>query len=161
MSVRIGQNRLYKHKVLRVHYTTYDMRRSTDSINSRLPEHSNILLHGPDGEFWYARVIARFHVNVRLASEEDFRRLDFLWVRWYGQDSNCKCGFSAQRLPRLGFIPHNTTAPFGFIDPNDVVRAAHLIPAFAYGRTSHMLRPSICRHPAEKNQDWKFFYVNW
>ena len=161
MSVRIGQNRLYKHKVLRVHYTTYDMRRSTDSINSRLPEHSNILLHGPDGEFWYARVIAIFHVNVRLASEEDFRRLDILWVRWYGEDSNCHSGFSAQRLPRLGLIPHNTTAPFGFIDPNDVVRAAHLIPAFAYGHPNFYLPPSrAARAACENGEDWTYYYVN-
>ncbi|KAK7689324.1 hypothetical protein QCA50_007115 [Cerrena zonata] len=32
-SIRIRKNRIYKHKVLRVHYTTYDMRRSTDSVN--------------------------------------------------------------------------------------------------------------------------------
>ncbi|KAK7689177.1 hypothetical protein QCA50_007868 [Cerrena zonata] len=160
-SIRIEQNRLYKHKVVRVHYTSYDMLRSTDSINPRVPDHANILLHGSEGEFWYARVIGIFHVNVRLDSEEEYRRMDILWVRWYGEDKNWVHGPSVKRLPRLGFIPHDQPAPFGFVDPADVVRAAHLIPAFAHGKTDCYLPPSqAARSPSENDKDWTYQYVN-
>lgn len=137
------------------------MRRSTDSVNPRVPDHANILLHGNEGEFWYARVIGIFHVNVRLDFEEEFRRMDILWVRWYGEDTRWSCGPSAKRLPRLGFIPHNEPAAFGFIDPTDVVRAAHLIPAFAHGKTdSYLPRSQASRSPIENDEDWTYYYVN-
>lgn len=159
--IRIQNNRIYKHKVLRVHYTTYDMRRTTDSINPRLPGHAHIMLNGPDGTFWYARVIGVFHVNVRLAIETDFRRLDFVWVRWFGQDTSWKSGPSAKRLPRLGFIHHSQTASFGFVDPIDVVRATHLIPAFAHGKTNYYLPQSgVARTTEEGDEDWTYHYVN-
>lgn len=137
------------------------MKRSTDSINPRVPDHANIALHGPDGKFWYARVIAIFHVNVRLESEEDFDRMEILWVRWYGEDTTWPHGPSVKRLPRLGFIPHSEPAAFGFVDPSDVLRAAHLIPGFTHGKTESYLPPSpACRSPSENDEDWKYHYVN-
>ena len=158
-SIRIEHNRLYKHKVIRVHYTTYDMRRSTDSINPSNPEHANIMLYGTNREFWYARVLGIFHLNVRLSSSEEFQRLDIIWVRWYGNDTTWNSGFSAKR--RLGFIPHNDIAPFGFIDPNDVIRGIHLIPAFDHGRTDFYLpRSRAARCPSEQHEDWTYHYVN-
>ncbi|TFY75070.1 hypothetical protein EWM64_g8942 [Hericium alpestre] len=36
-------------------------------------------------------------------------------------------------------------ASFGFLDPDDVIREAHLIPAFVHGQTE---------------QEWDFYYVN-
>ncbi len=47
---------------------------------------------------------------------------------------------------------------FGFISPADVVRAAHLIPTFAQGR-SIMLPPSLAR-PIRPHEDWRFHYIN-
>ena len=160
-SLRISNDILYTHKVLRIHYTTYDMRRSTDSINPRNPEHSNIMLQGPGGEFWYARVLGIFHVNVRLGCEEDYRRMDIIWVRWYGEDMTWAHGPQAMRLPRMGFISHNEPAAFGFLDPGDVIRAAHMIPAFAHGKTDYYLPPSeAARSPVEVDTDWVYHYVN-
>lgn len=160
-SLRIENNKIYKHKVLRTHYTTYDMRRSTDSINPRVPDHANVIVQGSQDKFWYARVLAIFHINVRLATDEEFKRMDILWVRWYGEDLSWKSGPSAMRLPRMGFIPHSEPAAFGFIDPREVVRGAHMIPAFAHGRTSFYLPPSpAARALCEDDEDWTYYYVN-
>lgn len=137
------------------------MRCSTDSINPCVPDHANIIVQGHGGMFWYARIIGVFHVNARLASQEDFRRVDILWVQWYGEDTTWACGPTAMRLPRMGFIPHTEPAAFGFIDPRDVVRAAHLIPAFAHGCTDFYLPPSqAARSGCENDEDWKYYYVN-
>lgn len=159
--LRIEDNRLYKHKVLRSHYTTYDMRRTTDSINPRVPDHANVIIQGSGGKFWYARVLSVVHVNARLSSEEDYQRLDILWVRWYGEDTTWACGPAKMCLPRMGFIPHTEPAAFGFIDPRDVIRSAHMIPAFAHGRTECYLPPSpAARAPCENDNDWTYYYVN-
>ena len=137
------------------------MRRSTDSINPRNPEHANIMLQGSGGKFWYARILGIFHVNVRLASDSAYRRIDIVWVRWYGEDTTWAHGSRTMRLPRMGFIPHTEAAAFGFIDPNDVVRAAHMIPAFAHGQTDFYLPPSEgARSECEMDLDWLYHYVN-
>lgn len=35
LSLRIANNRIYHHRVCRINYTTYDVRRAQDSINPR------------------------------------------------------------------------------------------------------------------------------
>jgi hypothetical protein len=65
--VIIDNNIIYRHKVLRVNYTTYDMRRAQDSLNPRVPPagHSNIMVLSPENEeenndphpYWYARLL--------------------------------------------------------------------------------------------------------
>jgi hypothetical protein len=69
-------------------------------------------------------------------------------------------GFKEGRLPKVGFVPDSPTA-FGFLDPSLVLRACHLIPAFADGRTDDLLRhgPTAARPCGEVN-DWTAFYVN-
>lgn len=69
-------------------------------------------------------------------------------------------GFKDGRLPKVGFIP-DSPAAFGFLDPSLVVRACHLIPAFADGRTDDLLRhgPTVAR-PFGEVDDWNAFYVN-
>ncbi|KAH9169480.1 hypothetical protein EDB89DRAFT_2098737, partial [Lactarius sanguifluus] len=58
--------KLYQHKVLRINYTTYDLRREQDSINPRT--HPNIMVLRPDGPdphpYWYARIIGIFHIDT-------------------------------------------------------------------------------------------------
>jgi len=54
-------NRIYSHKVLRVNYTTYDMRREQDSLNPRT--HPDIMVLSqepkmhedgtPEHPYWY------------------------------------------------------------------------------------------------------------
>lgn len=168
----VKNNRIYWHQVARINYTTYDRQRTQDSINPRT--HSDILLLAQDREheYLYARVLKVLHVNARVASptSEEFERVDVLWVRWFRIDSTHTSGFKAKRLPRLEFVPFgdSDSESFGFVDPVDVLRSAHIIPAFAHGRTATLLGPSLARHgagalPAESSDedtDFRYHYVN-
>ncbi|THU94749.1 hypothetical protein K435DRAFT_612598, partial [Dendrothele bispora CBS 962.96] len=58
-------NRIYRHKVVRINHTTYDLRRDQDSINPRT--HADIMALAPPGSIHpliYGRVIGVFHANV-------------------------------------------------------------------------------------------------
>lgn len=113
--------------------------------------------------YWYARVLGVFHVKVLhvapnghyLSGDRRGRRMDFLWVRWLGIEPGYRSGWKARRLDRVGFVPGADA--FGFVNPEDVIRGAHLIPAFALGRTKDFLGPSMARDP---EGDWLNFYVN-
>jgi hypothetical protein len=155
--------RIYKHAFLRINYTTYDLRRDQDIVNPRTTkcdvmvysneEHQAKLSH----PFWYARVLGIFHAQVITNPTRTPQRMEFLWVRWLGRDPTHKCGWKADRLDRVGFVPHTDPEAFGFLDPRAVIRAVHLIPAFAHGRTHSLCPPSIAR---DDDGDWEYFYVN-
>lgn len=170
-TVRIVDNKIYFHKAVRINYTTYDMRRAQDSINPRT--HANIMMlsHEDDSEevdwhpYWYGQVIGVFHVMVKhlgsWSKSSEPQRIDFLWVRWFGRENGVPLtSFDTLRLPRIGFVPDDDPRPFGFVDPNEVLRAAHLIPAFAHGRTGNLLPSSSVRQPREEDKDSVFYYVN-
>lgn len=169
-TVTFVDNRIYRHKVVRINYTTYDIRRAQDSLNPRTHADVMVLSHEDEDEdphpYWYARIIGVFHAQVShigpRSQSTDEQRMDFLWVRWFGRDLNYKAGWKAKRLHRLGFLLSEDRGAFGFLDPNEVIRGVHLIPAFAYGRTSDILgpNPSIARQPHENDEDWTFYYVN-
>ena len=167
-TVTLVNNRIYRHKVLRINYTTYDLRRAQDSLNPRNHADVMVLSHeDEDGDphpYWYARILGVFHAQVRhigpRSKSTAVHRMDFLWVRWFGRDLDYKAGWKAKRLHRLGFIDSEDPGAFGFLDPNEVIRGVHLIPVFAYGRISSILPPSIARQPRESNQDWVFYYIN-
>jgi hypothetical protein len=112
--------------------------------------------------YWYARVIGIFHAMVlRVGSGTTYQQIDFLWVRWYGLDMRARSGFKARRLHQVGFLDSNDdTNAFGFIDPLDVIRAIHLIPAFHFGKTSQLLSPSLARHEDEGDEDYQRYYIN-
>jgi hypothetical protein len=119
--------------------------------------------------YWYARVIRIFHAEVRHAPTKTTRELEFLWVRWFGKDPEHSGGFKARRLHRVGFVPDDpidtkdptrASGAFGFVDPANIVRGVHLIPAFAHGRTDELLAPSIVRPGKDHDEDWQYFYVN-
>ncbi|KAL6307514.1 hypothetical protein BKA93DRAFT_727333, partial [Sparassis latifolia] len=135
-------NKLYRHKVLRINYTMYDMRHAQDSINPRTHPDVMVLSH-EDGEdadqhpYWYTRVVGVFHVNVcyrgPLPISRQPQHMDFLWVRWFGRDLTAPGGFETRRLHRVGFVDIDDYKPFGFLNPDEVLRGVHLIPAFAHG----------------------------
>jgi hypothetical protein len=143
------------------------MRRAQDSMNPRT--HADVMVLSPEnGEdkekhhsYWYARIIGIFHANVRHVGPtskcSDSQKMEFLWVRWFGRDMGYCAGWKAHHLHRIGFTDHNS---FGFLNPKDVIRGVHLLPAFAHGRTSAYLTPSIARQPNEKHEDWVYYYVN-
>jgi len=121
---------------------------------------------GPDAlPYWYARVLGVFHVRVLhtgpAARNRSVQRMEFLWVRWFGTVPGYKSGLKAGRLPKIGFVPETDDMAFGFLDPSLIIRACHLIPAFADGRTNDLLasKHKAGRHPGETS-DWTTFYVS-
>ena len=170
-SVTFINNRIYSHKVLRVNYTTYDMRREQDSLNPRT--HADIMVVSqepttredgtPEHPYWYARIIGIFHTQVLHTGPKsrtsEPQRMEFLWVRWFGLDQKQPSGWRAKRLHRVGFVDGEDEAAFGFLDPEQVIRAVHLMPAFHHGRGTSNLKPSIARPLTEKDEDWVFYYI--
>jgi hypothetical protein len=157
--------RMYKHKVFRVNYTSYDMRREQDSVNVRTHPYIMVLAHEDEEEedkihpYWYAKVLGIFHVNVRISESDDFEvlRMDFLWVHWFGRDPGHPGGFKKRRLHRIGLLDPTDPESFGFINPSDVLRGVHLIPAFSIGKTPAMPE----NLDADDNDtDWDCFYVS-
>ncbi|KAJ7017029.1 hypothetical protein C8F04DRAFT_980188, partial [Mycena alexandri] len=163
----IVNNRLYRHKVLRINYTSYDLRRGQDSMNPRT--HADIMMLAAedsvdaDHTFSYARVIGVFHVdvvhNVAGASSTPVP-ISFLWVRNFRLDRTFKGGFRKRRLHRIEFVPEADPGAFGFVNPDEVIRGCHLIPAFAHGPTERVLQQSLARQKGEFD-DWKYHYVNF
>ncbi|KAH9953049.1 hypothetical protein BGW80DRAFT_1185385 [Lactifluus volemus] len=115
--------------------------------------------------YWYARVIGIFNADICYRDPEsgnvDTQHMDFLWVRWFGRDPTYRSGIDARRLPRIGFVPNDDDFAFGFLSPEVVLRAVHLIPGFAHEKTQDLLpNESIARQPSENNLDWRYYYVN-
>jgi hypothetical protein len=163
-AVLFRSNRIYSHKILRINYTTYDVRRTEDIIHTGT-SHCNVMVLNPDASadehpFWYARVLGIFHANVVYTGDgaTDFAstRLDFLWVRWYTND----CG--TEPLPGIldcvRFPPLADEYSFGFLDPSLVLRAAHIIPLFSRG----IVHPdgSGVSHWAEDVNDWRIYCIS-
>lgn len=161
------KNRIYRHQIARFHYTTYDVRRGQDIIHPSTSHCNIMLLADDDGagreqhhqcHYLYARVLGIYHANVVYTGEgaADYnpRRVEFLWVRWYGLAQAPK----RHRFESLSFPPMANTDSFGFVDPADVLRACHIVPAFSTGRTHTDGRGlSSCAMDAK---DWKCYYVN-
>ena len=162
-TIVISNNSLYQHKVLRVNYTTYDLRRSQDSINPRT--HPDIMILSHDDEphpYWYAHVVGIFHVNVihtgPLSKSPRKQRVDFLFVRWFGRDLDHQAGWLAQHLYHVGFLDGEQPGAYGFLDPGVVIRGVHMIPGFAYGTSTEPPR-SVAQLPLNEVQEWQCYYV--
>lgn len=172
-------DQIYSLKVLRVNYTTYDMRRDQDTMNPRT--HCDVMVASAETganahPFWYARVLGVFHAKVLHtdpdAHNRSIQHMEFLWVRWFGLEQNYKCGTRHAQLPKIGFVPAlkpdlaSKEKPikdhaFGFLDPSLVLRGCHLVPAFANGKTTELLEtslPTSARWPGEVD-DWVNYYV--
>lgn len=172
-NVYIKDSRLYEHKRMTLNFTTYDMRRRRETINAAKSTSDVMLLSRDTDEstkllspFWYARVIGMFHVmaSLRSRSSSTLERIEFLWIRWFGRAIEDPFGDEECRLERVRFVSKEDNSPqFGFVNPASVVRAAHLIPAFRYGRTEALLPPSglaRVKHPKDIKSDWESYYVN-
>ena len=71
---------------------------------------------------------------------------------------NLTAGWSARRLHRVGFVPPDSPGAFEFIDPFDIIRGVHMIPAFSHGIIDE-LGKSVARRPADDDEDWEYYYV--
>lgn len=168
-SVLFKHDRMYRHKLIRINYTTYDVQRGQDVVNSST-SHCNIMVladHFDDGpstsnyKFKYARVLGVYHVNVVYVGHgmTDYqpRRMEFLWVRWY-QDLGLSSGWDAKKLDSVHFPPIDDAGSFGFVDPSDVLRACHIIPSFTRGQVHCDGKGlSLC---ARDSSDWRKYYVD-
>jgi hypothetical protein len=69
-------------------------------------------------------------------------------------------GWSARRLYRVGFLSADSPGAFEFIDPFDIIRGVHMIPAFAHGKLDE-LETSVAGRRADDNEDtdWLYYYV--
>ncbi|KAI0030620.1 hypothetical protein K488DRAFT_53810 [Vararia minispora EC-137] len=168
---------VYQHATLTVNYTTYDIRRDSDLINGydtgQRQNHCDIMMFSnedPPSEateapcrrppFWYARVLGVYHANVYFPGATKHTRLDFLFVRWFGLDPEWVGGPRTKRLDRIGYVPDgDASGAFGFLDPARILRACHLIPAFAIGRTTSLLSP-LSRFCDSLSGDWTNYYVS-
>ncbi|KAF7969982.1 hypothetical protein HWV62_25400, partial [Athelia sp. TMB] len=158
---------LYRHSILRVNYTTYDIRRKHDTINPGT-SHCDIMLLSDredrdDHPYLYARVLGIFHTNAVYMGPgcTDFnpRRMEFLWVRWYELvPKAAEGGWVSSTLDRLRFPPIERASSFGFLDPADVMRACHVMPHFRHGlRHADGKGLSPCAHDSK---DWSGYLLN-
>jgi hypothetical protein len=165
LQVVILGNRLYRHAILRVNSTTYDMRRIQDSINLHTRPFIMYLSSLQDNAFPYefALVLGIFHAYIIDNRPDSLSRspklVEFLWIRRLHLDTTPKSGWRSQRLHRVGFVPTSSGNAFAFLNPTEVIQGVHLIPAFSHGQTDTLLGPSYIRHEAG-DKDWKFYYVN-
>ncbi|CUA77715.1 putative ubiquitin carboxyl-terminal hydrolase FAF-Y [Rhizoctonia solani] len=165
---QIQYDRLYKHAIVGVNYTSYDMRRCADCVHPST-ERQFVLVKAPNTvsghPFYYARVLGIFHANVCLDVDQPFQRVDFLWVRWLAHDTSWRSGWKTKRFDRLSYYsedPDDTEClpPLDFISPSDVVRATHLIPVFDAGMThGYLPASSAMAHDIAGEGDWAYWYA--
>lgn len=169
-SIFFKSERMYAHRLIQFNYTTYDVRRAQDVVNPRTT-HCNIMLLGSQGTvnapyegtsptnhpFLYAQVIGIYHVNVIYTGPGSVNynatRFDFLWVRWYEQ----KPWRAQPGLEELVFPPMASEGAFGFVDPSDVLRSSHIIPAFSQGVRRDAVGMSRC---ARDSGEFKVYYID-
>ena len=92
--MRIKDNSIFSVKTLKVHYTTYDVRRDYDTINP--DRRCFVMVHSPETEtdpdaspYWYAQVLGIYHTEALCLKngnipDEGYEAIEFLWVRWLG-----------------------------------------------------------------------------
>jgi hypothetical protein len=86
--------------------------------------------------------------------------IEVLYVRWLAPLIGHQSGMACARLPKVAFVEDTDYDAFGFLDPAQVIRGAHLIPAFASGRGTTSLRygKSFARQCSELD-DWEAYYI--
>ena len=164
-SVLFKGNKIYRHRLLHINYTTYDLQRDFDSINPRTDHRDIMVLSNANADahpFSYARVLGIFHANIIYTGpgSRDFqsRRIEFLWVRWFEVLQDHFSTWEQRALDMVRFLPVTNEDAFSFVDPADVLRGCHIIPSFADGRLHvNGIAKSRC---AGDSDDWKQYYVN-
>jgi hypothetical protein len=118
--------------------------------------------------YWYAHVIGIFHALMSSShpgvKNKSQSRMEILWVHWFGVEPGWyHSGFHLARLPKIGFIKSLDEFTFTFLDPGQVIRGAHIMPAFSKGRILTLLpaTKSVARVLSpDETDDWVNFYVN-
>ncbi|KAF7985614.1 hypothetical protein HWV62_3931 [Athelia sp. TMB] len=169
--ISFNKNTMYQHRIMRVNYTTYDVRRDQDLVNGHSAHCNIMVLSQPTEEsntnnvssYRYARVLSTYHVNVGYNGPgrpdyHELHKMEFLWVRWYDEVGKPETGWAHQRLGRLRFAPVDDDDAFGIVNPDDVLRGCHIIPRFHLNKV-HV--EGTGHSPLAKDaSDWKEYYVN-
>lgn len=161
--------RIFRHKLLYLNYTTYDIRQDQDIVNPNSERRDVVFLRASaptdkasdHHHHAYGRVLGIFHANVYLPGSEPstqhWERFDFLWIRWF-KPLQSERSWSAKRLDALTFPALSDPDSVTFVDPADVLRACHIIPRFSRGPAQMSQADlSIC---ADNQNDWKQYMVN-
>jgi len=159
---------MYKHKIMHINYTSYDIHRDEDIVYTGTRGHCNnvmvlalahIWLYGHP--FWYAQVLGIYHVNVICTGEGNANflphRLEFLWVRWYEPEDQP----GTNRLACISFLPSSDDHSFGFLDPDNILRACHVIPLFQLGLACKNGPGLSCCDQNHGHTDWESYIANW
>lgn len=167
--VLFKHDRIYQHSLLRINYTTYDVRRSQDVVNPSTSHCDVMLLASLDHDdstiihpFCYARVLGVYHVNAVYMGpgmlDYEAHRVEFLWVRWFqSMEPPSSSLWKSCRLERVRLSPTGDNDSFGFIDPSDVLRGSHILPRVAKGRLHKDGKGfSKC---ALDSTDWAEYYI--
>lgn len=157
----IAEDRLEQRYGMNIYYTTYDLRRGKDRVNTR--NRSYVMTLSQDGThpYAYARVLGIYRLDVLHGPTMlDEVSMDVLWVRWFKIDKAHRAGWKAKRLYRIKFAPAIEDDAFGFLDPNDIIRGSHLIPGFILGLRTRSLDDPASTWDPENKSDWKTYYVN-
>ena len=168
--VSIQGNTLYRHKTLKLRYTTYDMWNSEDKMYQRLYPDIMVLSDGNEHPYLYGRVLDIFHANVRnsagnslLTGGNSTARLEMVWVRWFRVDEPSPVGpqgFHTLRYPSVSFCRAEEHDAFGLIHPDEIIRMVHLIPRFNLLRTAEFLAGPTAAWPKGEEDDWRGFSIN-
>ena len=143
------------------------MQREQDTINPCTCPNIMLMSHEDEGAdsyhpYWYAHILGIFHVNIKHTGPNSrtphVQKIEVIFVRWFGRDSSYAAGWSARRLHCVGFLSADSPGAFDFIDPFDIIRGVHMIPAFAHGKISE-LGKSVTRRPTDDDEDWLYYYV--
>jgi hypothetical protein len=164
----LRDHKIYSHKLLRINYTTYDVRRSQDVLHVGTPHCNVMFLNGRYGpETWrsehpyvYAKVLGVFHADVSYAGplppglqRPEYRRIDFAWIQWYHfADADTPFG-----LDRVAPCLVDSAGALTFIDPADVVRCVHLIPRFSQGKFTGRIPDSLI---VDMRDSWEEYFIN-
>lgn len=95
------------------------------------------------------------------------RRFDLLWVRWFDAPPDSSqfsesTLWTTKRMERVTLAPLVDPEACDFIDPSDVVRAAHIIPRFSEKPlyVENTAPDKIYSKCAKDMDDWKEYYIN-
>ena len=153
---------MWSHLTMQVNYTTYDLRRQTDTLNVKKNWDVMIRSCEDDHPYWYCRIIGIYHVMVRHlgAASKNTRpqRMDFLHVHFFARTTRREGGWEKRRLIELAFDAPEYA--FAFLDPALVIRAVHIIPAFRHGEDNEPLQSRLA-HPLAGEVDFNLYYLNW
>lgn len=172
-SIFFNKDTMYRHNIMRINYTTYDVRRGQDTINPRT-DHRDVMVLMPLDcgeatglhEYRYARVMGIFHANVIYgggagrAADYRPRRMEFLWVRWFDvvKDVPSQNGWSSAQLDQLSFRRLDREGAFGFVDPAQVLHACHIMQRFMLGEVAGKGLEQT--EAVRGGKDWKAYYAN-